>query len=583
MSAFSNQSRSAGRFDPAIAIGLILTAGLGLRLLGVSHGFSDFVTGDERVVLRDAVHFITAATLQPQHFNYPAFYSYLYSAAVASAYLVGMIPDVGTSADSVLFAHLFAPTQIALVGRALNVLAGAGLIAVAYLLGQYAYGRSVAFGGAIFAAVSLALIHHSRFALPDMMMALLAAASCAFVVAFLESGGTLVCTCAGLMLGLAVSTKYNAGFVLLGFLVAVILHSRTLARREATAFCLRSVTLFGLAGLIGFLFGSPYWLMSFGEYVQAVLNVASNLQFSLHAVEWPRLMALWSLVRQETVWGVMLIGGVLFAVTRRRDVDLLLLVVILPAFLYIGALPKGSIHYTIFLYPLGGVLAARMLTELTASSSSWVRVALRAGISMPQLWTGIADEARLGQADYRSQAREWIEANIPDGSIIGVYRIDYTPPLKGDIHRNFLTRQIEANRGRPEVVAELQSLRRRFPIYTQLTLEYFAEQALVPSAYRDRVDLRDPKTLETFRRRWMNYDELKQWKVTHMILPSAGYTRFFTGHTPAAGTAAHHHHQRSKSYIEQFFGQDAPRYRVVAEFVGGTEENPKKITVVEVS
>ena len=114
-------------------------------------------------------------------------------------------------------------------------------------------------------------------------------------------------------------------------------------------------------------------------------------------------------------------------------------------------------------------------------------------------------------------------------------------------------------------------------------MEYFDKQALVPPAYRESVDLRHPKTLETFRRRWMDYDELKQWKVSHVILPSAGYTCFFTGHTPAAGTAAHYYHQRSRSYIEQFFGEDAPRYKVFAEFVGGTEENSKKITVVEVS
>ena len=147
MRAFSNERGSEGRFDPAIAIGLILTVGLGLRLLGASHGFPDFVTGDERVVTRDAVHFITAATLQSQHFNYPALYSYMYSAALVGAYLIGLIPDVGTIADSVLFAHLFAPTQVALVGRILNVSGGTGLIAVAYLLGHHAYGRSVAFGG----------------------------------------------------------------------------------------------------------------------------------------------------------------------------------------------------------------------------------------------------------------------------------------------------------------------------------------------------------------------------------------------------------------------------------------------------
>lgn len=568
--------------DATVAIGLVLTAGLVLRLLGVSHGFPDFVTGDERVVTRDAVHFIDSVTLAPQHFNYPALYSYLYSAALLGAYLIGLMPDVGGVAASVTFAHLFVPTQVALVGRVVNVLAGTGLIAVGYILGKSAYGRSVGLGAALFTAVSLTLVNHSRFALPDMTMALLATASCALVFVFLRSGRLSTCLLAGFLLGLAVSTKYNAGFVLFAMLAAVALRSRAHGSARALAYCLRFVGVFGFAGLIGFVTGSPYWVMSFADYSQAVLNVASNLQFSMQSVEWPRLVALWGLVQRETLWGVVVIAGVLFAMYRRRESDWLLLAVIIPAFIYIGSLPKGSIHYAIFLFPLGGVLAARMLIEVTASTSTAVRVGLFLCISIPQLWTGLAEGDRLSQSDFRSQARQWIEANIPDGSVVGVYRIDYTPPLKGDIHRNFLTRQIEANQGRLDVVAHLRSLRRQLPIYTQLTLEYFSQQPMVPSAYRGLVDLGDPKTLETFRRRWMDYDELKEWKVSHVILPSAGYARFFSGGTPPPGTAAHYYHERTRLYIQQFFEQDE-HYRIVAEFVGGTEENPKKIIVVEVS
>ena len=80
----------------------------------------------------------------------------------------------------------------------------------------------------------------------------------------------------------------------------------------------------------------------------------------------------------------------------------------------------------------------------------------------------------------------------------------------------------------------------------------------------------------------MDYDELKEWKVSHVILPSAGYARFFSGQAPPPGTAAHYYHERSKAYIQQFLVPDE-RYRVVAEFVGGTDKNPKRITVVEVS
>ncbi len=135
--------------DPTVAVGLVLTAGLVLRLLGVSHGFPDFVTGDERVVTTDAVRFIHMVTLQPQHFNYPALYSYLYSAALVGASLIELMPDVGSLAASVTFTHLFVPTQVALVGRVVNVLAGTGLIAVTCALGNHAYGRPVGLGAAL--------------------------------------------------------------------------------------------------------------------------------------------------------------------------------------------------------------------------------------------------------------------------------------------------------------------------------------------------------------------------------------------------------------------------------------------------
>ena len=60
------------------------------------------------------------------------------------------------------------------------------------------------------------------------------------------------------------------------------------------------------------------------------------------------------------------------------------------------------------------------------------------------------------------------------------------------------------------------------PIYTQLTLEYFSDPPIVPREYRAGVDLRDAKTRETFRRTWMDHEELRRWKVEYVILPSQG-------------------------------------------------------------
>jgi hypothetical protein len=43
-------------------VAAIATLALCLRLYGVDHGHPDFVTGDERAVIKDAVRFVAAGT-----------------------------------------------------------------------------------------------------------------------------------------------------------------------------------------------------------------------------------------------------------------------------------------------------------------------------------------------------------------------------------------------------------------------------------------------------------------------------------------------------------------------------------------
>jgi hypothetical protein len=238
-------------------------------------------------------------------------------------------------------------------------------------------------------------------------------------------------------------------------------------------------------------------------------------------------------------------------------------------------------HYVLFLFPFAGVLAARFIVVVGAKKAGiWVIVLLLS--SLPQLSKNISAGQRLQQTDLRIEAARWIEQNIADGAVLGVYRIDYSPPLKGDIHRNFLERSIRANAGDPQLVASLLSLKERMPIYTQLTLEYFSDPPIVPPEYRAGVDLRDAKTRETFRRTWMNYEELKRWKVKYVILPSQGYSRFFSNAPPPVGTPTRYYYDRSRSYISQFFAEENPRFRSVAEFTKGQGEDEARISILRV-
>jgi hypothetical protein len=225
-------------------------------------------------------------------------------------------------------------------------------------------------------------------------------------------------------------------------------------------------------------------------------------------------------------------------------------------------------------------MGSRWLAEVAVGRwARWVLPGL-ALVSLPQAVATFEQGAALRRPDLRSQAARWIEATIPDNTVLGVYRIDYCPPLKGDVHRAFLRERLAASAARPELTARLQELDRRTRIYTQLSLEYFADQPVVPPEYAAGIDLNDPKTAETFRRTWMEYPELIAYGVRYLVLPSAGYARFLEGEPPPAGTPAHYYYTRNRRYLTGLLDGTDPRYRQVQVF--GDAAQAGRIVLLEV-
>lgn len=58
-----------------VVLGLLLLFALLLRVRGIDHGYPDYVSTDERLIVKEVVHFFDDSTLRPGHYNYPAFYS----------------------------------------------------------------------------------------------------------------------------------------------------------------------------------------------------------------------------------------------------------------------------------------------------------------------------------------------------------------------------------------------------------------------------------------------------------------------------------------------------------------------------
>tara|TARA_Y100000588_G_scaffold328926_1_gene364777 strand:- start:3 stop:434 length:432 start_codon:yes stop_codon:yes gene_type:complete len=55
----------------------------------------DYVSGDERLLVKEVVHFFDNAILEPSHYNYPALFSYLYASVLYLVRALGGLDQVG--------------------------------------------------------------------------------------------------------------------------------------------------------------------------------------------------------------------------------------------------------------------------------------------------------------------------------------------------------------------------------------------------------------------------------------------------------------------------------------------------------
>ncbi|MBT4496585.1 MAG: phospholipid carrier-dependent glycosyltransferase [Gemmatimonadetes bacterium] len=553
------------RIFTGLFLPILLTLSLGVRIYGVHHGYPVLVSGDERPVCKNGLRFLVLNTLEPEHFNYPELYSYLFGGALYLYYLAGGLWQLGDLSSSAGFTWFFDPVEVALVGRLLSLLMGVGTVAVTFLIGRRAYGERVAAGAALFAAFSSLLIQQSRFALPDVTMTFFASVASLFLIGIAQRGDRLSYLTAGFFIGLATSTKYNGGMLLCGLLASHLVHPRS--RPDWKGILNLGILLALGALLLGFLLGSPYWLLSFSKYYQALRYEQANVQFSLQAGNYPWLSLLSGLWSTEMIWGVLVTLGTIYALRRRTPSDRVLLAILLPTFLYIGSWPKGGLHYAIFLFPLLGILGARFALEIKGDSFARFAPLFLAAISLPNLWNGFQSGQNLSREDIRITAARWIESSIPDGTVVGVYSSGYYPPLKKTyVERRILREMMQTKSQHPEIVASLKALEEETSFYAWIDLEFSMDHLYVPPAYEQSVDIDNPKTRRIFSRNYLSYEKMKSRGVEYAILPEASYARFFTGETPPPGTAEHYHYTRNRDYIDQFFSSNDGRFELIREF-----------------
>lgn len=438
----------------------ILLVALAVRLVGLQFGLPfAYARPDETEAAGPAVTYLTSGSLRPQFFQWPSLFSYI----VAALYALygGVFGFVTGHASLAAFVESryqwFAP--FLLIPRVFSMAMGVLTVGAVYALGRRVFDEAIALVGALFLALCFLHVRDSHFGMSDVTMTLFVVLAVLAAVLWQQKGGVPRALLAGLLVGLAGSTKYNGLAVAVAFVFAAVMQlfparvtERATAERATeerpTTTRVTSVTsptsaltetaAFGIAVALSFFGGSPYILLEWSRFVTDIGTVQETMATGHGGMQISRGWWYFGSVILPAALGWPLyiaslvgIGGLgAEAVTRQRRHVAVFLAFPLAYYLYAGRSYSVFARYIEPVIPFlclaaawtvatGVRLAARSEAHAPASRSQSIAIAVTALLFVtPTAWSTIQLDRLLSRTDNRVVAAHALADVLPGSDLI---------------------------------------------------------------------------------------------------------------------------------------------------------------------
>ena len=333
------------------------------------------------------------------------------------------------------------PSQF-LVGRGVVACSAVLTVLLVYWIARQAHGRRAGLIAGLLLSISPIHIRNSHFVAPDVTMILLVVGSFWFSYQILLKGKRRDYLLAGLLAGLAASTKYNAYSAIIPLLMAHFLRQRKTTVRNADPL----LAVIACAG--GFLLGSPYALLDLPAFLDGIAFELRHYSILGDPGTEGQTALLWYtgyLLRAE---GLILVLAVLEAargVLTQRDSTLLFASFPTAYMILVSSYAVKNDRTALTIVPFLALLAGAFLDRGIAfiqkqtgkarrsPATAWLPVVVP--VLLLALWPArraVQIDTRFTQGDVRTQVTQWMEVELPHGSrIVGEY---YSPLLENSVH-----------------------------------------------------------------------------------------------------------------------------------------------------
>ena len=435
-----------------VTVALVVIA-LALRLRGIDHGLP--MVYEEAYPFKKAWEMWgwgpkKAFDLNPHFFNYPSLYFYAQFLGQGLLYLI--LKARGVVEATLDFRVLYAldKTNFYLLGRGITALCGAATVWATLACGRRIGGLAVAIPAAALVAVNHMHVVKSRVIEVDVPLALCSMLCILFALRILDQPERRNYFWAGLWGGLATSTKYSGVMLVLPIALAhgiVWWRARGGHRKLILALVAFGVALFAT---------SPYILLDRTAFWTGFNYERLHMRLGHFGGDETPAILYYARVLGTTVLGLPLallgLAGAVYAGFVRRQAWAAVLA-IFPV-VYVGIISSWSMkadRYVLPLVPLAALYATALVAHFAPRLGRWRHAAVALGwlaCAAPSI-VALEREDRRARSDTRTLAFEWIEANVPPGSMIVTE--PYGPEFMGVIELQSLEAEVrEVVRARPD-------------------------------------------------------------------------------------------------------------------------------------
>lgn len=399
----------------------VVLVALGLRIWGgLTFGLPYLYDPDESAFVSPSLKMVWDSDLNPGWFGHPGS-TVIYLNAAVYKLLAMVAPAFGLFDTMRGFRRyiLNDPTLIYVLARGIYVLIGACTVWLLYTLTRHAFGRATALLAATVLAVMALHIEYSQMVRTDIIVTALAVLAAHQAISLGRDGALRRYVWSGVLVGMAVATKYPA--VLIGVMIFVAhLLAEGVQWRAAW-----KLLVSGATALLSLFVCSPFLFIDHAAVRRDLAAEAWGGHLSASGsgfwgnVGWylegplPNVFGWFGLA-------LALLG--LWVAFRQRRVDAVILASFVAAYvLAISAHPLRWERWIIPVLPFVALLAAVGVSALAKGLSERMAfiprkgwsVVLGAALVLPMLLQTVQQGQNRSGPDTRAQAREWLLANVP--------------------------------------------------------------------------------------------------------------------------------------------------------------------------